>query len=66
MYENTFRTTYRPLTEAEKGDLYLMKQKAEELLNMFQLYKDAEPRCTALAITKLEEAVMWATKAITK
>jgi hypothetical protein len=65
---NVFRPEYRELTESEKADVSTVKDIA------FQLYKalensalhDADPRCVAMARTKLEECAMWAVKGITK
>lgn len=58
-----FRKEYRPLSADEKIDIALIKQFAEDLLPYIERVGD--PRARALAITKLEECVMWATKGIT-
>lgn len=67
----TFRREYRALTEAESAHIEAIKVKAEELL---RLYADSpvvlaapapDPRMKALAVTRLEESVMWAVKAVT-
>ncbi len=60
---NTFRKQYRELSETEKEFLDIIKDKAQELFNLF----DERPnnRELALAKTKLEESVMWAVKGLT-
>lgn len=59
---NVFRKEYRPLTEQEKSHVAAIKISAEVLYNSLH---SGEARHMALAKTKLEECVMWATKAIT-
>lgn len=65
---NTFRKAYRTLTENEQQDIEYIKTTAEiieERINkMRKMGKN--PRHLALAMTKLEESVMWAVKAITE
>jgi hypothetical protein len=66
---DVFRKQYRELSEAEKNHLSSMKLKAEELFHFLNDGQDVlggDPRATSLAKTKLEEAVMWATKAVTR
>ncbi len=65
---NTFRKKYRELNEAEKTSIELIKAKAEELEALYYKQKTSgkNPRLLALAMTKLEESVMWAVKAITE
>lgn len=57
------RVTYRPLSDQERAQLAHFKSAAEDLWDLI----DAMPagRETSLAKTKLEEAVMWATKSLT-
>lgn len=64
---DTFRLTYRQLTPSEKEMLHNMKLKAQELLEEYnRISQDLGPsRELALAVTNLEQSVMWATKAIT-
>lgn len=63
---STFRTVYRPLTTDEAQHLVNIKDKAGELLDLFNQYpNDTAGRELALARTKLEEAVMWAVKGVT-
>jgi hypothetical protein len=59
---NVFRNEYRPLTEQEKAHIAAIKTTAEILYSSLH---SGEARHMALAKTKLEECVMWATKAIT-
>ena len=66
-----FRSTYRALTEAEQAFVGHVKSRAARMADSFDQYQAVaeghgsacDPRCLALARTKLEEAVMWATKA---
>lgn len=68
-----FRPRYRALTESEKALHDQIKQSAEALETLYQQvhfvrlahgFPDA-PREMALALTKLEESVMWAVKSLT-
>lgn len=63
--ENTMRVEYRELSEIEKGHMIRIKNWGAHGLNVLQ---DCVPegRERSLAITKLEEAVMWAVKGLTK
>lgn len=60
---NFFRTKYRVISDAEKKQMYLIKEAADKLLALFPKIEDKE---TSIAITKLEESVMWVVKGITK
>lgn len=60
---NTMRHQYRVLTEAEKRDMTAIKDKGAEFLDLLSTIKPC--RETSLAITKIEEAVMWAVKGLT-
>jgi len=65
---DVFRIDYKVLDGLIKDDIYIFKSKAEQLLHEFDAAltrKETDCRCMALAKTKLEEAVMWAVKAIT-
>ena len=77
---NPFRPTYRRLSEAEQEQVEQIKDKAHALyLELERAQSSAADRYTrdsittfgeaaryvALAKTALEEAVMWATKAVT-
>jgi hypothetical protein len=70
MVEETtiFRQSYRALTEDEKSLMSQIKETAQELYELFPKTDDgrAKDRETSLAVTKLEESVMWAVKSITK
>lgn len=59
-----FRREYRPLEQSERNAMDAIKGWAEDLYNEISM-SVPEGREKALAITKLEEAVMWATKGIT-
>lgn len=64
--QNRFRKEYRALTEEEQKKVYDLKCKADELLALIDAEEgNGGPRERAVAITKLEECVMWATKAFT-
>lgn len=60
---NRFRLEYRKLSVDETQVMNNIKDKAEELAVLF----DNEPnsRYKSLAMTKLEESVMWMVKGIT-
>jgi hypothetical protein len=69
---NTFRKTYRELTEAEKAYIEELKNDAEKLAQSIGMIPLAlgrgskeTDRSVALALTNLEQAVMWAEKAAT-
>ena len=66
--QNIFRPAYRGLSEEETGRIDSLKTKAFDLLCTFNVDQDmkGKDRETSLAITKLEEAVMWAVKSLTK
>lgn len=63
-----FRKAYRQLTDAEKGQMDLIKDQAW-LLRCAILNSEAEKppmsREQAIAMTNLEQAVMWAVKHVT-
>jgi len=64
---NIFRPVYKELSEEEKKHIEDVKNKASELWHLFP--KDGERganREIVVAITKLEESVMWAVKGMTK
>lgn len=58
-----FRPVYRQLTDDEKKLTDDIKDRAEELHQLIQ--KMPKSRHQSVAITKLEEAVMWAVKGVT-
>lgn len=62
-----FRRQYRELTPEEQFRVATIKDGASSLLGVIEaaVKEGAEPRCIALAKTKLEEAVFWATKGVT-
>lgn len=60
--EDRFRPVYRELTPIEKQRIDRIKTKAMDLATEFYPFDSREK---SLAVTSLEEAVMWAVKAIT-
>jgi hypothetical protein len=61
-----FRPRYRALTDGEKALHDAIKDKAAELEALFDQVKAGAPgRYKALAITALEQAVMWIVKELT-
>ncbi len=58
-----FRPTYRALTDAEKGLHDEIKTKASELEALFGRVKPG--RYNSLALTSLEQSIMWAVKELT-
>jgi archaellum component FlaC len=68
---NTFRKQYRELTEDEKAHIEQIKDTAERLemlirhISAYAVPAGEKARHIALAITNLEQAVMWAVKAAT-
>ncbi len=58
-----FRPRYRALTDAEKALHDQIKDKAAELETLFGQVKPG--RYNALAITSLEQSVMWVVKELT-
>jgi hypothetical protein len=61
---NVMRHEYRVLDDIEKKQMLAIKDAG---LNFYKLLKDiGDSRELALAATRIEEAVMWATKHITK
>ena len=61
---NVMRHAYRVLTEFEKQQMRSLKDKGLELHELIGTI--GESRELSLAKTKVEEAVMWAVKHITK
>ena len=61
------RHQYRVLSEAEKARVSDLKDCGEQMLGSIDdaSTEGADPRALALARTKVEEAVMWAVKAVT-
>jgi hypothetical protein len=60
---NRFRPQYRTLAASEAELIDMIKQKAVELEELIEMAKDG--RYKSLAMTALEESVMWAVKEIT-
>ena len=58
-----FRTKYRELSAAEKTTLRDLKEAAEEL--EAHILETPDGREKYMAMTKLEEVVMWAMKGVT-
>lgn len=60
---NAVRHTYRVLSDEEKASMVAIKDKGAEFLELVD--RLGVGRETAIAKTKIEEAVMWAVKHIT-
>lgn len=62
-----FRRQYRQLTPEEQTRVSIIKDHATGMWTSLERAQaaGADPRCIALAKTKLEEAVFWSTKGIT-
>lgn len=67
---NVMRHEYRVLDEHEKMVMVQIKDMGlafhEMIVNSVEVGKVIDPRCGALAKTKIEEAVMWAVKGLTE
>lgn len=61
---NVMRHQYRVLSDAEKAQMQALKDKGLELHALIESI--GKSRELSLALTKTEEAVMWAVKHITK
>lgn len=61
---NAVRHTYRVLTEEEKAQMVNLKDIGAEFI--YRCNMIGQSRELSLAITKVEEAVMWAVKHVTK
>lgn len=62
MPSNTFRSQYRELSAEEKADVEAVKDYAEKIE---AILNKRQSRLSSLAMTNLEQAVMWAVKSIT-
>jgi hypothetical protein len=60
-----FRKEYKSLSDYQKESIDKIKDKAQELWDEIECTQGTDPRMIALAKTNLEQAVMWAIKAIT-
>jgi len=60
---NVMRHEYRVLTQAEKDFMQAIKDKG---LEFYAMCEGVQSRELSLAKTKIEEAVMWAVKHITR
>jgi len=61
---NTVRHQYKVLNDEEKAQMLALKDKGLEFLNLIETMPAS--REMSLAKTKIEEAVMWSVKSITK
>lgn len=61
---STFRPVYRDLSPEEKELSNSIKTKAEELEALY--HKLPQSRFKSIAMTKLEESVMWIIKGLTQ
>lgn len=65
--QNIFRPQYKELSEDEKNLINSIKNKAQELYNLYpQKYGIGVSREIYLGMTALEESVMWVVKGLTK
>jgi uncharacterized protein YoxC len=64
MKVSRFRPRYRNLTDEEKDLHDAIKSKADELESLFDKVKDGG-RYHSLAITALEQSIMWIVKGLT-
>ncbi len=67
---DTFRKKYTPLDDEQKQQMSDVKDKAQELLDLFNTVVSLEERsersrCMAVARTNLETTIMWAVKGVT-
>lgn len=62
---DVFRTEYRALTAEEKARIAAIKERAAALHKDLYLPLDRNDSDMETARTRLQECVMWATKAIT-
>lgn len=66
-----FRQDYKVLTGYQRDTIFIFKAKAENLLHELEVAEanqvelTVDKRCMALAKTNLEQAIMWAVKAVT-
>lgn len=60
---NDVRSEYRTLSEIELGKIREIKDIGQHFINTLKTFPSS--RENSLAITKIEEAVMWATKGAT-
>jgi hypothetical protein len=61
---NVVRHEYRVLSEDEKRQMKAVKDAALDFINLVETLEPSRER--SLAVTKIEEACMWAVKGITK
>ncbi len=67
---DTFRKEYKPLSDIQKSQMEVIKERAEDLLAAMNDVSQPEERsersrCMAIARTNLETAIMWAVKGVT-
>lgn len=63
-----FRKEYKEINQETKDHIWMLKTLAQELMNEFEclaLKNSVDGRAMAIAKTNLEQAIMWAVKAIT-
>jgi hypothetical protein len=67
-FMDVFHSAYRELNEDEKAHINSIKNFAQELYNLYPQTEDGrgKSREISLAMTALEESVMWAVKGLTK
>lgn len=62
---NRFRPVYRQLDQQELNKMEQLKTTAEVLAVLIEGLRPVPTRYTSLALTSLEQAVMWAVKELT-
>lgn len=62
---NVMRHEYRELSEQENLTVRQLKDKGRDLVEFLDTKVKGDGRGIAIARTKLEEAIMWAVKAVT-
>lgn len=63
MNVSRFRKEYRDLTDAEEELIQMIKSRAQDLEEFIEQMDHSREK--SLALTNLEQAVMWATQGIT-
>lgn len=63
---DVFRKEYKPLSDAQKAQMEMIKEMAQELWDVIDANSTPDNgRMMAVAKTNLEQAIMWAVKGLT-